>query len=44
MELARAARKRLLDSFGDTEAQMKADGTTLTQADTALDAFICAEI
>ncbi len=44
MELARAAGKRLLDWFGNTEAQTKADGTTLTQADTTVDAFICAEI
>ena len=44
VELARAAGKRLLDWFGNTEVQTKADGTTLTQADTAVDAFICAEI
>lgn len=44
MELARAAGKRLLGWFGNTEVHMKSDGTTLTQADTAVDAFICAEI
>ncbi len=42
--LARAAGKRLLGWFGNTEVQMKADGTTLTEADTSVDAFICAEI
>ncbi|HJO33210.1 MAG TPA: inositol monophosphatase family protein [Anaerolineales bacterium] len=44
VKLARAAGKRLLDWFGNTEARTKEDGTTLTQADIAVDAFICAEI
>lgn len=33
-----------MDWFGNTKVQMKANGTTLTQADTEVDAFICAEI
>jgi myo-inositol-1(or 4)-monophosphatase len=44
MGLARAAGKRLLGWFGNTEVQLKDDGTTLTHADIAVDAFICAKI
>ena len=44
IELAHAAGKKLTGWFGHTEAQTKADGTTLTQADTAVDTFICTEI
>ncbi|MDP6792501.1 MAG: inositol monophosphatase family protein, partial [Anaerolineales bacterium] len=43
-ELARASGMQLLGWFGNAEVQMKADGTTLTKADTALDSFICGEI
>jgi len=44
MDLARAGGMQLLGWFGNAEAQMKADGTTLTNADTAVDGFICGEI
>ena len=44
IELAHAAGKKLTKWFGNTEIQTKPDGTTLTQADTEVDSFICTEI
>ena len=44
IELAHAAGKKLTKWFGNTEIQTKPDGTTLTQADTEVDSFICTAV